>query len=212
MSDHSQIPDPSHQDVRYRHARDTSLAAPKPGHHLGTASFRLGDQSVVQWLVEGPENNAISYTALVTDFELTRYLRYRVAGSAVEALNDLPFSPFTPRLDLDIELEGVGDFSVTGVRIVFSKMRAPNGVDPDLAIARFSRPGAPDLRIVISELRRGWEPILTVLSSVLGLGHCLDDSPRDLPDGRIRVTDPASCVQVQGHFAVTRGICSSLAI
>ena len=195
-------------DVR-RHARDTSAMAPKPGHHLGTASFRLGDSSIVQWLVEGPENDTISVNALVTNFRLTRYVRYRIVGTAVEALNDLPYSPFTPNADLDLEVTGPSTLRPTSVRIVFSAQRAPNGVDPDSAVACFRTDSDGEVFVTVSELRRGWEPMMSVIASFLGVTFCLADEPAEQAC-RLTVTDRTAGVQVSGDFVLTGGLRSSL--
>ncbi|MEM6794408.1 MAG: hypothetical protein AAF725_10520 [Acidobacteriota bacterium] len=200
------------QDVRHhRHARDTSTMAPKPGHHLGTASFTVGDQSVILWLIEGPENDTISVNAMLSDFDLTRYLRFRIEGTAIEALNDLPFSPAQPRLELELEVLGTSDLQPTSALILFSTMRAPNGRDPDAAIARFHTESRGDLVLFITELRRGWEPVMTVISSFLALAHCVGESDGE-QQCRLTVTDPRARVEVHGDFVVTGGLRSSLAL
>lgn len=190
--------------AEYRHARDVNALAPKPGHHLATVSFRKGNEAFLLWVIEGPENDTLSFRGMASDFEQTRFFRFRLSGLGIEALGDLPYSPHDHRHEMVLEREG----KEIRLTVLFSPMRGPGGTDPDAALMRVECGDEPVV-VSITELRRAWMPSL--LSAGVGavIPHLTEGAEAS---GYLRVHVPAHGVTVEGPVTAEGGLRSSAAL
>ena len=186
-----------------RFGRETDAAAPRPGHLLGTFSFAMGGENALMWILEGPENNALSYMAMATDFNLTRFVRFRLRGGAIQSLNDLPYSAYERRVSAEIDLGVETPTRVTGLDLVYSSVRGPNGIDPDAALICV-RTEDGHVHGALTELRRAWWPFLTGFGAALALAYYTPGSHSDFSEcpGTLTVTSGGS--QVSGAYTYTR--------
>lgn len=124
----------------YRFAQDVAPSAPKPGFHLATISFQLGNQVTILWVVEGPRNDTIGMVGNRTDFERTYLLRFSLQGSLFEALNGLYPLPSDRALVLNFhhpERHGRSPIGVERAITVFSSLRAYGRADADSAAVSY---------------------------------------------------------------------------
>jgi hypothetical protein len=168
---------------RLRFARDVAASAPKPGFHLATISLDLRGESVILWVIEGPDNDSVGLLGMRTDFQRTRLLRFSVRGSLLEALNGMYPLPSDRGLVMHFYGEDDSEPSPIGVEradVVFSSLRAYDRPDPDSAAVRYtmssSKTGEPagndsaslereGARVIaaITGYQRGWayHPVIT---------------------------------------------------
>jgi|SRR2546423_3234609 hypothetical protein len=124
-----------------RFARDVAASAPKPGFHLATISLDLRGESVILWVIEGPDNDTVGMLGMRTDFRRTRLLRFSVRGSLLEGLNGLYPLPSDRGFVINFYGEDDSRPSPIGVEradVVFSSLRAYDRADPDSAAVRYS--------------------------------------------------------------------------
>lgn len=219
MSHDLESPDTPAPPRRYRFHRDVDRVAPKPGHELATLTFERDGRHFVLWMIEGPENDTLTFRMMETDFETTRYSRFKVAGTAIEVLSDLPYSAQQHRVDYEIEHQGGSGMAMEKARVVYSTVRAPNGEDPDVAVMRVS--GADgDCVVTITNLRRAWAPVLTVNASCMALAATAATAGSTKQGAAatgeqvhtLTVRMPSEGVEVTGHFTIDGGTKSSLAL
>jgi hypothetical protein len=157
----------------HRFAREVSALAPKPGHDLATASFRLGDETYVLHVVEGPDADAVGFLGFTTDFRRARVVRFALHGSLVERLDDLPrVQQYASRVTHGIRLTGDRQPSFPlfeRATTVFSNLRAANGIDPEAAIVRYDLPGGEHVSATITGYHRGWYWDLVVVVVALAI-------------------------------------------
>lgn len=196
-----------HSQSSYRFNRDVDALAPKPGHHLGTLTFNQGDERVVLWMIEGPDNDTLNFRGMATDFEETRLFRFGIRGPGIEQLNELPHDPNARGLDLDLSLEDDA-VSPTRARVVYSPMRSPDRDEPDCALIRFDTASGASIDVTVAELRRGWSPTLTVAGAALALGACVAGARRFGPR-YLQVRDRDARVRVEGGYELSASIAAS---
>ena len=166
---------------QYRFERDVRERAPKPGHHLATASYVLGGESVVLWVVEGPENDAMGFIGMATDFTRTRLLRFSLRGSLIEQLNGLPSSPCDRRLTYRFSNDWPSkspSIVVKDAISVFSSVRAPGRAEPDGAAVAYSLETGDQVVAAITGYQRGWYWQVVVVSVGLSL-WVMRDNPAE---------------------------------
>jgi hypothetical protein len=173
---------------QFRFWKEVSSLAPKPGHHLGTLTFTLEKQHFILWLIEGPENDAISFRVMSTSANNTdtQLFRFKARGPLIEQLNELPFSPYDRGIHLDLKSPDA-PLKIKTIDAVFSSVHSPNGVDPDAAIALVTTESGQKITVNITELRRGWLVIVVIGVVAIALSGCasVPDAP---PGADIRVT------------------------
>lgn len=148
-----------HNPSPFRFAREVAPNAPKPGHHLATASFQMGKDAFVLWVIEGPPNDAFSFLGFSTNFETTRKLRFAIRGPLIEKLNDLPQSTFDR--GLSYRFRPAGDEQPSRLLLdrattVFSSLRSPNRIDPDSAAIAYELVGGDRVVAMVTGYQRGW--------------------------------------------------------
>jgi hypothetical protein len=212
---------------RLRFARDVAAGAPKPGFHLATMCLDLKGESVILWVIEGPDNDSVGMLGMRTDFERTRLLRFSVRGSLFEALNGMYPLPSDRGLVMNFFGDDDSQPSPLGVDradIVFSSLRAYERQDPDSAAVRYSLSGQTaaesagggtaggereDGRVVaaITGYQRGWayHPIITAGACALWV---LDRRPEEGTSLDVTVqldfgTEPGRFFEVSGDLLVT---------
>lgn len=193
----------------FRFARDVSAYAPKPGHHLVTASFQLGDEACLLYAIEGPANNSMSFRGMAMSSRGIRLFRYSVHGSLVDQLKEIHHVP--QGLELVVRFPTVGDgersrFDVSEALIAFSSVQAPNRVDADAAIASVKihgqagpsgEPPAP-LYVWFTNHSRGWIWGLVIILCLISIQFVAE-----VPEEGA-VLDRAVEVDVPGGFAPFR--------
>jgi len=151
------MPDQHAPQYRYEHA--VRATAPKPGHLLATGSFQLDDRSVILSVIEGPENDALGFSGMATNFEHTRLLRFGLRGPLVERLCELPRWPYEHGLRQvfsDPRGQGPSPIGVDGAQVVFSTLRAANRPDPDSGAVAYMLPDGQQVRAAITGYQRDW--------------------------------------------------------
>jgi hypothetical protein len=152
------MPDDQHTP-QYRFERAVHATAPKPGHHLATAAFQLDDRSVILSVIEGPENDALGFSGMATDFDRTRLLRFGIRGPLLERLCELPHSPAEQtqrQVFRHPKGEDPSPIGVDGARVVFSSLRAANRADADSAAVAYMLPDGGQVRAALTGYQRGW--------------------------------------------------------
>jgi hypothetical protein len=195
----------------HRFARQVAPTAPKPGHHLATLSFGLGNENTILWLIEGPGNDAFSFLGMATDFERTRILRFSVQGSLIERINDLPRSPYDRTLIYRFRPESDEDASrlrLQSATVVFSGMRSANGVDPDSAALAFDLGGDQRVLASVTGYQRGWYWQTVVVAVSMGV-WAVRVGPTDGESLRLEVEQDSGPGQ---RFAVLGGVTYSESI
>jgi hypothetical protein len=194
------------EDTEYRFTRDVRQVAPRVGHHLGTGVFQLGNEEVIVWLVEGPQNDSVGVIGMATDFERTRLMSFAFHGPLFEQLNQLPPAPYDRGLRL--RFRGLGDqpspVLVERADVVFSNLRAAGNPDPDSAAIAYrlrGDQGAARVLVALTGYQRGWLIFAAIValalvvwversrpSSVEGREVALAvEEEREGPGGRFRV-------------------------
>jgi hypothetical protein len=185
----------------YRFSREVSEYAPKPGHHLATASCFVRNEVTMLWVIEGPANNAISFRSMATESESIALSRFSIVGSLVEQLSELPHNPFEQRVNIDFSFSAVTQGSKTGLpksaSIVFTATRAPNGVDPDGAIISVAMDNGEQAKITVTDFRRGWWGLLVI--PLVALAGCAGET-----SGHVKVETPFG--KVEGDFSHKDGV------
>jgi len=144
---------------QYRYEHAVRATAPKPGHLLATGSFQLDDRSVILSVIEGPENDALGFSGMATNFEHTRLLRFGLRGPLVERICELPRWPYEHGLRQvfsDPRGQGPSPIGVDGAQVVFSTLRAANRPDPDSGAVAYMLPDGQQVRAAITGYQRGW--------------------------------------------------------
>ena len=59
----------------HRFSKDVRYLAPQPGHHLATVSFELERHHFIVWVIEGPENDGLTFRGMATDFNDTTFFK-----------------------------------------------------------------------------------------------------------------------------------------
>jgi hypothetical protein len=180
---------PSQTQGPFRFSRDVDQIAPKPGHHLGTASFQLGDETHLLWIIEGPENDALCFKGMATDFNGSRVYKFKLRGSMLEAAGDLPYSPYDRQLKFQFRMSGA-PINLKEGTVIFTGVRAPNGLDPDGALMLFTTTKKGDtIRVALTDLRRGWHPVVVIVG--IGLALACGGCATPPPGAEVTVTESA---------------------
>jgi hypothetical protein len=158
---------------RYNFSKDVSRVAPKPGHHLGTASFVLGGENHLLWIIEGPGNDCLSFKGQAVEFPQARTYRFQIRGSLVESLSQIAYRPDDRRLKVVLEASGSA-LDIREATFIYSSQRSPSGVDPDAAFIRLTTASGESIDVALTDLRRGWLPVVIVVGIGLALacGGC----------------------------------------
>lgn len=165
----------------FRFARQVAPSAPKPGHHLATASFQMDKELFILWVIEGPPNDAFGFLGMASSFEATRKLRFAIRGPLIERLNDLPQPPFERGLVYRFSPTAGGEqerIVLQQATTVFSGLRAENRADPDSAAVAYDLFGGVRVLAAITGFQRGW--YWQVLTPAVGLAiWALRTNPAD---------------------------------
>jgi hypothetical protein len=159
----------------FRFARQVNQTAPMSGHHLATASFQLREEMMIFWVVEGPQNDAVSFMGMATNFERTRLLGLSLYGSLFERLNQMAPSPYAHGLRFRFTSEGGGPspIPIQEAIAVFSGLRATDRPDPDSASVAYRLGDAYDNERVLAAVtgfQRGWFFAVVLIAVGLLLG------------------------------------------
>ncbi len=182
------------ESQEFRFARAVSPTASKPGHHLATACFELGNEACTAYIIEAYRNDMVSLRGMATNFKRTRLFSHSVRGPLIERLKEIHDTPQEPELTIRLEmLEGgasPSQFDVQEARVIFSGVRGPNGIDADAAIAQLKMRGdrpqgdgppeeGPWVCAWLTNLRRGWICALVVAVFVTSLRFILEPDAAD---------------------------------
>jgi hypothetical protein len=178
----------SQEHETHRFARDVSALAPKPGHLLGTVGFSYRGTSYSLAIIEGAPNDTASIIGISTDFTSLTSVRFGLEGDIMGKLHDLPSDPRA--LGMTLEFSGAyspfGDdyaqvaFPIQSAKVVFTRIRAANGIDPDGAIVRLKLTSNEEIIADLAGFKRGWEIgcwIVIVVIAVAASG-CTDSSQK----------------------------------
>jgi hypothetical protein len=154
-----------------RFQREIDAMAPRPGRGLAYVSFVANGRSYMLRAIEGGPRDSMSFRGIVTDFKSTQVLNFHATGTFIDLLEDLPYSPYDARDELefvDFATKPHIPFPVSKVTIIWNKVPSERDLQPDVALVQLQMSGrAEPLLLHFGAIRRGWCAFATVV--VVGL-------------------------------------------